>query len=53
MGTIVNEDGFRIIIYSNEHIPPHVHIYKSGTEAKISISDKPYLMEKTNMKLLD
>ena len=35
MGTIINQDGFRVMIYTSDHEPPHV--YKSGTTVKIEI----------------
>ena len=34
--TIYREKGFRFFFYSNEGIePPHVHVVKSGAEAKV------------------
>ena len=34
MPTIVNERGFQVMIYFNDHEPPHVHVWKSGLEAR-------------------
>lgn len=30
MPTIHSEDGFRFVIYFNDHAPAHVHAFKSG-----------------------
>jgi Domain of unknown function (DUF4160) len=30
MPTIIRQDGLRIIIYPNDHIPSHVHVIKKG-----------------------
>ena len=37
MPTIIRQDGFRIVIYPNDHLPPHVHIFKSDAEVKIEL----------------
>jgi hypothetical protein len=37
MPTIINVNGFRIIIWPADHEPPHVHIFKGKGEAKIAI----------------
>jgi Domain of unknown function (DUF4160) len=37
MPTIFREDGFRIVIFTDDHMPPHVHIFKSGAEVKIEL----------------
>ncbi len=44
MPTIVREDGFRIVIFPNDHIPPHVHVFKSGAEVKIELGAEPNLL---------
>ncbi len=35
MPTIVKQDGFRIVIWPNDHLPPHVHVFKRDAEVKI------------------
>jgi hypothetical protein len=30
MPTVLNEDGFRVVINTDDHRPAHVHVYKSG-----------------------
>lgn len=37
MPTIVRQDGFRIMIFPNDHLPPHVHVFKSDAEVKIEL----------------
>ncbi|XVV07515.1 polymorphic toxin-type HINT domain-containing protein [Actinosynnema sp. CA-248983] len=41
VGTIVNEDGVRIQIYSNDHGPPHAHVKGGGKEVRIGQNGKP------------
>ena len=36
MVTVLREDGLRIVIFSNDHVPAHVHVFGDG-EAKIDI----------------
>ncbi len=38
MPTIHNENGFRFVIYFNDHAPAHVHVFKSG-ETVINLGD--------------
>lgn len=47
MPTILRQNGFRVIIYPNDHLPSHVHILKGGGEVKIDLGDgiaKPKLI---------
>lgn len=37
MPTIININGYRVIIWPDDHAPPHVHIFKGDGEMKISI----------------
>jgi hypothetical protein len=37
MPTIIKKDGFRIVIWPNDHLPPHVHVFKSDSEVKIAL----------------
>ena len=46
MGKILEVNGFRIYIYSNDHPPVHVHVFKGGSEAKVHL--EPELMIKDN-----
>jgi Domain of unknown function (DUF4160) len=40
MPTILKKDGFRIVIYPNDHLPSHVHVLKSGSEVRIDLGSK-------------
>lgn len=33
MPTLMRMDGLRVVIYPNDHSPPHVHVIGSGGEA--------------------
>jgi hypothetical protein len=37
MPTIIRQDGFRIVIYPNDHLPTHVHIIKADGEVRIDL----------------
>jgi hypothetical protein len=37
MPTIIRQDGFRIVIYPNDHLPAHVHIIKGDGEIRCDI----------------
>lgn len=39
MPTIINKDGFRVIIYPDDHLPPHVHVIKDNEEVKIDLGN--------------
>ena len=36
MVTVLRVEGFRVVIYSNDHLPAHVHVCGDG-EAKINL----------------
>ena len=36
MVTVLRADGLRVVIYVNDHLPAHVHVFGDG-EAKISL----------------
>ena len=38
MPTVLRQDGFEFVIYTNDHEPMHVHAYKDDGEAKIELS---------------
>lgn len=37
MPTIAIVDGFQILLYTHEHMPPHVHVRKDGAELRVLI----------------
>lgn len=47
MPTIFRFRGLRVVIYTNDHRPPHVHVIGPGREARIALGDereRPWLM---------
>lgn len=38
MPTIIRERGFRVVIHFNDHPPPHVHVKKSGQQARVGLA---------------
>lgn len=51
MPTIININGYRVIIWPDDHAPPHVHIFKGNGEAKITIgnNEPPHLVTIHNL----
>lgn len=39
MVTVLRADGLRVVIYVNDHLPAHVHVFGDG-EAKINLAGK-------------
>lgn len=39
MPTILRKDGFRVVIYFDDHLPSHVHVISADSEVKISLGD--------------
>ena len=37
MPTILRFRGLRVVIYTNDHWPPHVHVIGPGREAKVAL----------------
>jgi len=37
MPTLLNHNGFKFFFYANEHLPPHVHVIKGDSWAKIEL----------------
>ena len=37
MPTVLRQDGFDVTIYTNDHRPPHVHVWKAGGEIVINL----------------
>jgi Domain of unknown function (DUF4160) len=40
MSTILRDQGFRIVIYPNDHLPSHVHVFKGSGEVRIDLGDE-------------
>ena len=39
MPTVFNEDGYRGMVFPNDHDPIHVHVYKNGASVKIEVEN--------------
>lgn len=39
MPTVLFVNGFRFVVWPNDHEPPHVHAFKGNGEAKVSLGD--------------
>ena len=53
MPTVLLVDGFRVIIWPNDHAPPHVHVFSAEAQATIERGDvgrHPRLRENLRMK---
>ena len=47
------QDGYRFLIYYNDHTPSHVHVKKAGREVVINLGDentKPAIRERRGME---
>lgn len=52
MPTVHRQEGYRFVVYPNDHRPPHVHVFKAGGEAIILIGDDdaaPSIRERKGM----
>ncbi|MBE9129957.1 MULTISPECIES: DUF4160 domain-containing protein [unclassified Coleofasciculus] len=48
MPTVLRKDGFAVRIYFNDHLPPHVHVFKGGGQVRISLgseAEEPELVQ--------
>jgi hypothetical protein len=50
---IFEKDGFRFAFYSNDHLPIHVHVRKSGSEAIFNMEEGVELRESHGFKISD
>ena len=49
---MLRQDGFEFVIYSNDHTPLHVHVFKGDGEAKINLLSV-IVVESWNVKKSD
>lgn len=52
MGTVLLQDGFAVMIFVHDHLPPHVHIFKAGEQLIINLggaNTKPTVRENKGM----
>lgn len=40
MPTVLRQDGFRVVIYLNDHLPAHVHVLKGSGEVRINLGSE-------------
>ena len=38
MPTVLREAGFEVRIYTFDHLPPHVHVWKAGAVVKLDLT---------------
>jgi hypothetical protein len=43
MPTIIREGGYRVVIYPNDHSPPHAHVLKGESEIRVDLGSKDNL----------
>jgi Domain of unknown function (DUF4160) len=43
MPTIANENGMKIVVWSNDHQPPHVHVFGKDWEVRVLIGAEAVL----------
>lgn len=36
---VVDEDGYRVSVWPNDHPPPHVHVFRAGRECLVEIGE--------------
>ncbi|HET7321047.1 MAG TPA: DUF4160 domain-containing protein [Longimicrobiaceae bacterium] len=56
MGTIDRRDGFRVVVNTDDHGVPHVHLTRGGAWAKIAIGDDTrgaYILDPKRMRESD
>jgi hypothetical protein len=56
MPTVLRQDGFDIMIYTNDHPPAHVHVWKAGHVVLIDLgngSTAPSIRENKRMPASD
>lgn len=56
MPTVHREDGFSFLVYTHDHEPPHVHVFKGGAEAKIALGaadEGPSILDPMKMPAAD
>lgn len=58
MPTIIRKDGFDVTIFTNDHEPPHVHVFKADAEIvvnldPVSIRDNYRMSKREAVKAVD
>jgi hypothetical protein len=53
MPTVLRKNGFRFQIYTDDHEPPHTHVFKAGKQVVINLGDerhRVFVRENKNME---
>lgn len=53
MPTVLRKDGFEVMTYTDDHAPPHVHVWKAGELLQMNLGgedDAPSIRENVSMK---
>lgn len=53
MPTVLRKNGFRFQIYTDDHEPPHTHVFKAGKQVVINLGDERHrvsVRENKNME---
>jgi hypothetical protein len=56
MPTLLRQEGFKVMIYTNDHPPAHVHVFKAEGEVIITLGDEqtpPQVRENISMSRRD
>lgn len=53
MPTVLRKDGFRLVVYPNDHEPIHVHVKKAGGEVKVNALTLALMMVKGDISNKD
>jgi hypothetical protein len=53
MSTVLLKDGFRFAFFTNDHTPPHVHVFKAGGELVVFIGTPLQIVQVYKMKKTD
>jgi hypothetical protein len=40
MPQVLRQNGFRVVIYPNDHQPSHVHVFKGSDEVRINLGNE-------------
>jgi hypothetical protein len=49
MASAHEEHGFEVRIYTKDHPPPHIHVWKAGGQVKITLDEEPVVQRVKGM----
>ena len=41
MSTVLRADGYQVVVYTRDHLPPHVHVFLGGGEEEVVVCLDP------------